>query len=106
MGHAVSTCTKHRKKFPSEVRRDVYRAHTFCEEIGKDNTGDIVRQQNTETDQVFVLLHSPARSLPNNEDMRHAGMGDSMTKKDSKGPECSSFEADSNLCQTVPIPLH
>ena len=81
MGHAVSTCTssKDRQKSPSEVTRDAHRAQTFYENTRKGNTEHGVRQQNTETDQMCELFHSPARSLTDDEDRRHADMGDSLT---------------------------
>ena len=85
MGHAVSTCTssKYRKKSPSEVRRDAHRAQTFYENTRKRNTEDGVRQQNTETDQMCELFHRPVRSLTDNEDRRHADIGDSLTDEES-----------------------
>ena len=103
MGHAVSTCTssKYRKKSPSEVRRDVHRAQTFYENTRKRNTEQSVQQQNTETDQMCELLHSPARSLTDDEDRRHADMGDSLTDEESQGSECRSCSADCSQGQTV-----
>ena len=103
MGHAVSTCTssKYRKKSPSEVRRDAHRAQTFYENTRKRNTEHGVRQQNTETDQMCELFHSPARSLTDDEDRRHADMGDSLTDEESQGSECGSCNADCSQGQTV-----
>ena len=102
MGHAVSTCTtsKYRKKSPSEVRRDAHRAPMFYENTRKRNTEHWVRQQNTETDQMCELFHSPARSLTDDED-RHADMGDSLTEELSRGSECGSCNADCSQGQTV-----
>ena len=103
MGHAVSTCasSKYRKKSPSEVRRDTHRAQTFYENTRKRNTEHGVRQQNTETDQMCELFHSPARSLTDDEDRRHADMGDSLTDEQSQGSECGSCNADCSQGQTV-----
>ena len=103
MGHAVSTCTssKYRKKFASEFRRDAHRAQTWYENSRKGSTEGRVRQQNTETDQICELPHSPARSLTDDEDRRHADIGDSLTDKESQGSECGSCNADCNQGQTV-----
>ena len=117
MGHAVSTCTssKYRKKSPSEVRRDAHRAQTLYKNTRKGNTEHRVRQQNTETDQMCELFHSPAKSLTDDEDRRHADMGDSLTDDEdrrhadmgdsltdeqSPGSECGSCNADCSQGQT------
>ena len=96
-GHAVSTCTssKYRKKSPSEVRRDAHRAQTFYEDTRKRNT------EHTKTDQMCEVFHSPARSLTDDEDGRHADMGDSLTDEESQGSECCSCNADCSQGQTV-----
>ena len=100
MVHAVSTCTssKYRKKPPSEVRRDAHRAQTFYGNTRKRNTEHSVQHQNTETDQMCELFHSPARSRT---DRRHADMGDSLTDEESQGSECGSSNADGSQGQTV-----
>ena len=87
MGHAVNTGTssKYRKKSPSEVRRDAHGAQTFYENTRKGNTEHRVLQQNTETDQMCELFHSPARSLTDDEDRRHADMSDCLTDEESQG---------------------
>ena len=103
MGHAVSTCTrsKYRKKSPSEVKRYAHRAQMFYENTRKDNTEHRARQQNTETNQMCELFHSPARSLTDVEDRRHGYMDDSLTDKESQGSECGSCDADCSQGQTV-----
>ena len=40
------------------------------------------------------LFYSPARSLTDDEDRRHADMGDSLTDEESQGSECGSCNAD------------
>ena len=54
-----------------------------------------------ETDQMCELFHSPARSLTDDEDRRHADMGDSLTDEESQGSECGSCNADCNQGQTM-----
>ena len=68
----------------------------FYENTRKGNTEHRVRQQNTETDQMCELFHSPARSLTDDEDRRHADMNDSLTDVESQGSECGSCNADCN----------
>ena len=103
MEHAVSACTssKYRKKSPSEVRRDAHSAQTFYENTRKGNTEHRVRQQNTDTDQMCELFHSPARSLTDDDDRGHADMGDSLTDEESQGSECGSCNVDCKQGQTV-----
>ena len=47
------------------------------------------------------FFYSPARSLADDEDSRHADIGDHLTDEESQGSECGSCNTDCSQGQTV-----
>ena len=82
----------------SGVKRTVHRRS--MKTLGKVMQKHRVWQQNTQTDQMCELFHSPARSLRDDEDRRHTGTGDSLTDEESQESEFGSCDADCSQGQT------